>query len=103
MNRKKPLSDDTIHPLRNHVASQAKAYQPHSDPDEPCQVALVLLARYPNVHAPETRDDVHGENDGTQNGELAEDVGGKLLALVHTDVDLSEVVAMGACKYSVWC
>lgn len=56
--------DDIIYPLRNEKARQAEAYQPCGNPCEPCEIALVLLPRYPDVHAPQTRDDIHGEDDG---------------------------------------
>ena len=56
----------------------------------------MFLARHPHVHAPQAGDDVHGQDDRAEDGELAEDVGGLLLSLVHADVDLCEVVAVGA-------
>lgn len=94
--------NNTINLLRNEKAAKPKRQQPSRQAPEPRQIALVLLARHPDVHAPEAGDDVHGEDDGTEDGEFAEDVGGLLLALVHADVDLGEVVAVGAGEESRW-
>lgn len=52
--------DNLIHALGNEVARDAEAQQAGRDEHEPLQVALVLLTRDPDVHAPETRDNVHG-------------------------------------------
>jgi len=82
--------------LRNKVTRDAKRRQAGSDAPEPKQVALVRLPGNPDVHAPHTGDDVHGQDDGTQDRQLAEDVGGLLRALVHADVDLGEVVAVSS-------
>jgi hypothetical protein len=41
-------------------------------------------------------DDVHREDDGPEDGEFAEDVGVLLGAFVHADVDLGDVIAVGA-------
>lgn len=87
--------DDAVHSLCDEVAGDAESEEAGGDAPEPGQVAFVLLAGHPYVHAPHTRDDVHGQDDGTQHGEFAEDVGGLLGALVHADVDLGEVVAVG--------
>ena len=94
-------SHDPINPLRNKVARNAKREQASGNAPEPSQVALVLLTRHPDVHAPHTGDDVHGQDDGAEDGEFAEDVGGLLGALVHADVDLGEVVAVGAGEEAV--
>lgn len=56
----------------------------------------MFLAGHPNVHAPKTSNDVHGKHDRAEYGELAEDVSGLLLPLVHADVDLSKVIGMRA-------
>ena len=47
---------------------------------------------------PHACDDIHWQNDSTQDGELAQYVGSLLLALVHADVDLSEVIGVGSRK-----
>jgi hypothetical protein len=49
---------------------------------------------YLRIHSPHAGDNVHGEDDGTQNGELAENVVGLLCTLVHTDVNLSKIIAV---------
>ena len=94
-------SNNTINPLRNKVARESKCEKASGNAPEPRQIALVLLARHPDVHAPHTRDNVHGQDDGAEDGEFAEDVGGLLGALVHADVDLGEVVAVGAGEEAV--
>ena len=58
------------------------------------------MTRDPDVHSPEAGNDVHGQHDGTEDCELAEDVGSLLLSLVHADVDLCEVIAVGASENS---
>ena len=90
-----------INPLGDEEASETKPEQAGGNAPEPNQVALVLLPGDPDVHAPHARDDVHGQDDGAEDGELAKDVGGLLGALVHTDVDLGEVVAVGAGEEAV--
>lgn len=92
---------DTVDSLRDEVARDAEREQAGGNAPEPGQVAFVLLARHPDVHAPHTGDDVHGQDDGTEDGELAEDIGGLFGALVHADVDLGEVVAVGAGEEAV--
>jgi hypothetical protein len=92
---------NTINSFRDEIASNAKRKQASSNAPEPGQIALVLLARHPDVHAPHTSDNVHGQDDGTEDGELAEDVGGLLGALVHTDVDLGKVVTVGTREEAV--
>lgn len=49
---------------------------------------------YLRIHSPHAGDNVHREDNGTQNGELAENVVGLLCTFVHTDVDLGEIVAV---------
>ena len=86
-------SDNTVHPLRNHIAKQTKAKKTPGDAKEPIKVFNVL-AWNDTVHTPNTSDNVHGQDDSTKDGKLAEDVGSLLLTLVHADVDLREVVAV---------
>lgn len=95
------FSHNTVHPLRNEVARDAEREETSGDAPEPDQVALVLLAGHPDVHAPHAGDYVHGQHNGTEDCEFAEDVGGLLGALVHADVDLGEVVAVGAREEAV--
>lgn len=80
--------DNTVNHLGNEKAAEAKNQQPGSQAPEPSQIALVLLSGHPYIHAPQSCDDVHGQDDGAEHGELAEDVGGLFLALVHADIDL---------------
>ena len=49
---------------------------------------------YLRIHSPHAGDNVHREDNGTQNGELAENVVGLLCTFVHTDVDLGEIIAV---------
>ena len=99
--RSRHFSHNTVDPLRDEVARDAKREEASGNAPEPGQVAFVLLAWYPDVHAPHTSHDVHGQDNGTEDCELAEDVCGLLGALVHADVDLGEVVAVGAGKEAV--
>jgi hypothetical protein len=94
-------SNNPINPLRNKVARETETKQTSRNAPEPDQIALVLLTRHPDVHAPHASDDVHGQDDGSEDGEFAENVGGLLGALVHADVDLGEVVAVGAGEEAV--
>lgn len=89
-------SNNSINLLGDKEATEAKRQQPRSKTPEPDQIPLVFLARDPNIHAPKTSDDVHGQHDGAEDRELAEHVGGLLLSLVHADINLCEVVAVGA-------
>lgn len=84
--------DNAVDPLRDEETRQAEENQPRGDAPEPGQAALVLLAGNPHVHAPKARDDIHGQHNGAEHGELAQDVVGLLGALVHADVDLREVI-----------
>ena len=81
-------SNNPIKHLRNIKAADAKNQQAGSDAPEPGQVPLVVLAGHPDVHAPQARDDIHGQHDGAQDRQLAQHVGRLLLPLVHPDVDL---------------
>lgn len=87
---------NSVNPLGDEEAGDSESEQAGGDAPEPHEVTLVLLSGNPDVHSPHTRDDVHGQDDGSEDCELAEDVGGLLGALVHADVDLGEVVAVGA-------
>lgn len=91
---KSELLNNIVNPLGDQVAPNAEGKKPSSDPEEPLEVALVFLSGNPDVHAPETGYDVHGEDDRAEHGELAEDVGGLFLSLVHADVNLCKVVSM---------
>lgn len=95
-----PSLNNAINPLRNQIAQQAEPNEPAGDAEEPIQVFNVL-AGDDAVHTPYTSNDVHGKDDGTEDGQLAEDVRCLLLALVHANVDLSEVVAVGAGEEAV--
>lgn len=87
-------SDNPINSLRNHEAREAKEEQSRRDTPEPGQVTLVVLARHPNVHAPKTCDDIHRQDNSSKNRELAQNVVGLLRALIHSNVDLREVILM---------
>ena len=89
-------SDNPVQQFSNVEAAHAEDEQAGGDAPEPLQIAGVLLAGYPDVHAPQPGDDVHGQHDSAQHGELAEHVGRLLLPLVHADVDLRKVVAVRA-------
>lgn len=93
--RRKHLLHNAVYPLGDEEACKSKQEQARRDAPEPGEVPLVLLARNPYVHAPQTGDDVHWQHDGTEHGELAKDVVGLLGALVHANVDLGEVVLVG--------
>jgi hypothetical protein len=81
-------SNNPIKGSRNEETCTSKTQQSDSDPKEPCQIVIVLLARDPNVHAPEPGDDIHGEYNGAQNGELAEYISSLFLPFIHADVNL---------------
>ena len=58
---------------------------------KPVQVVDVLPWDF-DFHAPHTRDDVHRQHDSTKHGQLAQYIRCLLLALVHADADLREIV-----------
>lgn len=87
---------NTIHLLCHEVACKAEGYQTSRDRPKPRQIAFNVLAWDPHVHSPHTSDDIHGQNDGTDDRKFAENVGGLLCAFVHADVDLSQVIAVSA-------
>lgn len=91
---KKNDSNNIIYPLGNHITRYAEEQQAGGYPHKPRQITLVLLPGNPDVHAPQAGDDVHGEHNGTQDGELSKDIGSLLLSLVHADVNLGEIVAV---------
>ena len=62
---------------------------------EPVQVVR-FLTRDEDVHAPHAGDDVHGEDNRSEHGQLPEHVGRLLLALIHVNVDLREVIRVGS-------
>lgn len=85
---------NAVYSLSGDVAAESKEEQSSGDTPEPGEVTLVLLTGHPDVHSPETGDNVHGQDDGTQNSELAENVSSLFLSLVHANVDLREVIAV---------
>lgn len=87
-------SDYTIHLPGNKITDQTKSDQTSSDTEEPCQIALVLLPRDPDVHTPHSGNDIHRKDDRSEDGEFAQYVGVGLGAFVHSDVDLGDVIAM---------
>ena len=98
--RTAPLHN-AVDPFRDEVAGDAEREQAGGNAPEPGKIALVLLAWHPNVHAPHTGHDVHRQDDGTKDRKLTEDISGLLSALVHANVDLGEVVAVGAREEAV--
>lgn len=104
----------TIHLLRDEVAREAEEKEERREAPEPRQVVLaghlfrlsvaeassLEMKRkgntYGGVHAPHSRDDVHGQHDRSQDREFAQNIRCLLRALVHFDVDLREVVRVSA-------
>ena len=85
--------DNPIHPLCDEEAGDAKDEQTSRDAPEPDQIVFALTG-HEDVHAPHAGDNIHWQNNCTQDRELAQNIGCLLLALVHADVDLGEVVGM---------
>ena len=77
-----------IQQLGDVEAAHSKNEQSGRDAPEPREIPLVLLPRHPDVHSPQPGDDVHGQDDRAEDGELSEDIGRLLLSFVHADVDL---------------
>lgn len=69
--KQKALLHNAVYPLGDEETCKSKQEQAGRDAPEPSEVPFVLLARNPYVHAPETGDDVHRQNDGAEHGELA--------------------------------
>jgi len=85
-----------INPLRDNIRSQNKQQKEPTHTPEPIQIPFISLARHPNVHTPHTSDDVEWQDHGTEDGQFAEDIARLFCALVHGDVELGEVVGVGA-------
>lgn len=90
------LLHNPIKCLRDEEAPKAKEQECSSDTQEPGQVTFSVLSRDPNVHTPEASYNVHRKDDRTKHRQLAEHVSGLLLSLIHANVDLCKVVAVGA-------
>lgn len=67
------------------------------DPKEPCQV-LGFLTRDWHVHAPQTSDQVHGEQNTAKHGQLGQDIVRLVRGGSHLYVDLGQVVGVGPGK-----
>lgn len=91
-----PTPLNPVHPLGSSIANEAKGNQTKCDAGEPGQVPFILLPGNPHVHAPEAGDDVHGQDDGTEHGQLVEAVGRLLRALRHLAVNMGEIVGVGS-------
>lgn len=81
---------NSVHPLSDDEAEYTKRHQASGDAEEPVEVFDVLtwyytlrvlaLARnkekedYIPVHAPDTGDDVHGQDNRTKDSQLAQDI-----------------------------
>jgi hypothetical protein len=92
--------NNPIHPLRDHIAQQPKTDQTTRDPKEPIQI-VHILAGDNAIHAPDTCDDVHRQDNSAEHGKLAEDVGSLLLALIHADVDLGQIIGMSSAQQTM--
>jgi hypothetical protein len=98
------FSNDPIQFPRNKEARESKHQQPASNAPKPRQTVRNIvpgLAWHVDVHAPHTSDDIHGKHNRANNSEFAEDVGVHFRALVHADVDLGDVVAVGSAEEAV--
>ena len=62
---------------------------------------VINLPRNVDVHTPHACNDIHGQNDRADNSQFAQNIGVLLRALVHADVDLSHVVAVGSAQETV--
>ena len=89
-------SNNAIRFPRHEKACNPKQDQPSRNAPKPRQTVLGALARDQHIHTPHAADDIHRKNDGAHDGELAEDIGVFFRALVHADVDLGDVVAVGS-------
>jgi hypothetical protein len=58
---------------------------------EPIRI-IHFLSRDFDIHSPHAADNVHGQHDCAQDRQLAQDIRGALLALIHEEVDLGEIV-----------
>jgi hypothetical protein len=82
---------------RNQKAQQATKHQTARNRPKPHQISrLAILAGHTRVHAKQARHNVHGQHNRTEHGQPAEHVVGAFGALVHAQVDLREVVGVGA-------
>lgn len=54
------------------------------------------VKRTETIHSPHAGNDVHWQHDRSEHRESAKNIVGLLRALVHADVDLSEIVGVGA-------
>lgn len=96
-----PRSNNPVNLLSNHVANNTEHRQSRRNTEEPSQISLDILSRDPDVHTPHSGDDVHRQDNRSQDREFAQHVSVLLRALVHADVDLRHVVAVSAGEESV--
>ena len=89
-----PNLNEPVNPPGGIVASKSKAEKSNSNANKPSEVALVFLAGDPDVHAPEARNDVHRQDNGTKDRKFVEAVSRLLRALRHLQVDLREIVSV---------
>ena len=92
--------DNPVYPPRTEETADAKSEQPsRNDPKVNNVITVIVdLPRNVNVHAPHTSDDIHRQHDGANDGEFAKNIGVLFGSLVHADVDLGYVVAVGPGK-----
>lgn len=90
------------HLLRNHPAKKTKSEQSSSNAKKPVQT-LHVLTGHNTIHAPQTRDNVHGKDDGTQDSQLVQHIVGLLRSLRGADVDLGEVIAVSPAQETASC
>lgn len=79
-------------------SDQREGSQYSNDRPEPRETGYVLT-RYVDVHAPQTSDQVHRDEYGTERRELGEDVVDLVVRLRHFDGDLREVVRVRSGEY----
>ena len=94
-------SHNPISPPRSVKARKPESQQPSGDTPKPRQIIVNDLTRDVDIHTPHAGDNVHRQDNGAHNGEFAEDVGILFRALVHADVDLGDVVAVGSAEETV--
>lgn len=77
----------------SNVARDSNDDHDRANASKPMQV-FNSLAGHVDVHTPETRDDVHGHDDGTESGKLGQHVIDLIVGIRHLNRDLGEVVGV---------
>lgn len=87
------ISYNAINTFGDEEASHSEKDKSGGDAPEPGQRWMVLAGDN-HVHAPHTGDNIHGQDDSAQHGQLVEYIVGLLGLFRHFDVDLRKIIGV---------